>query len=385
MGAALPSTPEEAGYDQYYGQSSLVSLVNQYAQKSPGRQSVQSQGGSSIPSLLASSANSAGANTSSTNMTVLLSDDFSLPPRRLADWLLEVYFANNHIFYPWVHKHTFMASYENIWTNQSDDADAVLPDVGLGSHNCPSRLFHCALNAMFAIACEFSDMDPCHKRNSSMMFYERMKSSMNIDILDSGSLAHVQALLLIAIYLQCTPYPKRCWNVIGMAHRMAVGLGLQNRRQFNNLNVLEKEIRWRAWCACVQMDIISSMTMGRPPMTPDSSHIPLPSPVDDKHLAAGNQEAQQPKGTISTNQFLHQNMRLIGILWKILLKIYRSEDEGPAEESSSAPEGFKAIMDLDRLLEEFKASLPPIFAWGSPSSQNTEHTFRRQSNVLHAR
>jgi hypothetical protein len=130
---------------------------------------------------------------------------------------------------------------------------------------------------------------------------------------------------------------------------------------------------------------ISSMTMGRPPMTPDSSHIPLPSPVDDKHLAAGNQEAQQPKGTISTNQFLHQNMRLIGILWKILLKIYRSEDEGPAEESSSAPEGFKALMDLDRLLEEFKASLPPIFAWGSPSSQNTEHTFRRQSNVLHAR
>ncbi|KAJ5775767.1 uncharacterized protein N7511_000778 [Penicillium nucicola] len=356
MGAALPSTPEEAGYDQYYGRSSLVSLVNQYAQKSPGRQSVESQAGPAIPSLLASSTNSAGANTSSTNMAVLLSDDFSLPPRRLADWLLEVYFANNHIFYPWVHKDTFMASYENIWTNQSDDADAVLPDVGLGSHNCPSRLFHCALNAMFAIACEFSNMDPCQKRNSSMMFYERMKSSMNIDILDSGSLAHVQALLLIAIYLQCTPYPKRCWNVIGMAHRMAVGLGLQNRSQFNNLTVLEKEIRWRAWCACVQMDIISSMTMGRPPMTPNSSHTPLPSPVDDKYLAA---EAQQPEGTISSNQFLHQNMRLIGILWKILLKVYRSEDEGPAEESSSAPEGFKAIMDLDRLLEEFTASLPP--------------------------
>lgn len=265
MGAALPSTPEEAGHDQYYGQSSLVSLVNQYAQKSPGCQSVQSQGGSSIPSLLASSTNSAGANTvtSSTNMTVLLSDDFSLPPRRLADWLLEVYFANNHIFYPWVHKDTFMASYENIWTNQSNDADGVLPDVGLGSHNCPSRLFHCALNAMFAIACEFSNMDPCHKRNSSMMFYERMKSSMNIDILDSGSLAHVQALLLIAIYLQCTPYPKRCWNVIGMAHRMAVGLGLQSRRQFSNLTVLEKEIRWRAWCACVQMDMYGMLPLSQ--------------------------------------------------------------------------------------------------------------------------
>lgn len=125
--------------------------------------------------------------------------------------------------------------------------------------------------------------------------------------------------------------------------------------------------------------------MGRPPMTPNSSHTPLPSPVDDKYLAARDQEAQQPEGTISTNQFLHQNMRLIGILWKVLLKIYRSEDEGSAEESSSVPEGFKAIMDLDRLLEEFKASLPPIFAWDSPSPRNTDRTFRRQSNVLHAR
>lgn len=255
MGAALPSTPEEAGRDQYYGQSSIVSLIHQYTQNSPGSHSAPSQSGSSIPCPSTSSTQWAGHSTSSTNMTVMLSDDFSLPPRRLADWLLEVYFANNHIFYPWVHKDTFMAAYENIWTNQSNEPERVLPDVGLGSHSCPPRLFHCALNAMFAIACEFSNMDPCHKRNSSMMFYERMKSSMNIDILDSGSLAHVQALLLIAVYLQCTPYPKRCWNVIGMAHRMAVGLGLQNRREYSNLTILEKEIRWRAWCACVQMDM----------------------------------------------------------------------------------------------------------------------------------
>lgn len=127
---------------------------------------------------------------------------------------------------------------------------------------------------------------------------------------------------------------------------------------------------------------IVSMTMGRPPMTPSSSQTPLPSPVEDKYLASGT---QQPDGTISTNQFLHQNMRLIGILWKILLRIYRSDDGGPSEESTSVPEGFKAIMDLDRLLEDFKASVPPVFAWGSSNFQNSDHTFRRQSNVLHAR
>lgn len=78
-----------------------------------------------------------------------------------------------------------------MWGNQANAADKSLPDVGLGGLNCPVPVFHCALNAMFAIACEFSNMEPRDKRNTSMMFYERMKSLMNIDILDSGSLAHV--------------------------------------------------------------------------------------------------------------------------------------------------------------------------------------------------
>lgn len=87
------------------------------------------------------------------------------------------------------------------------------------------------------------------------MFYERMKSLVNIDILDSGSLAHVQALLLVATYLQCTPYPRRCWNIVGMAYRMSVGLGLHLGRHSTKLSGIEKEMRWRAWCACVHMDM----------------------------------------------------------------------------------------------------------------------------------
>lgn len=259
MGTAVPSTPDESSHDQYYGRSSLVSLVHQCAQNSPGHQSTQSQKQPTVRSSQTSSSYQFSTTGSpSTKMATMLSDDFSLPPRQQADWLLEVYFTNNHIFYPWVHKESFMATYESMWASQANDPYRSLPDVGLGGRNCPAPVFHCALNAIFAIACEFSNMEPHDKRNTSLMFYERMKSLINIDILDSGSLAHVQALLLLVVYLQCTPYPRRCWNVIGMAHRMAVGLGLQNRRQFNSLSALEKEMRWRAWCACVQMDMYGS-------------------------------------------------------------------------------------------------------------------------------
>lgn len=338
-------------------------------------------------------------------MSTLLSDDFSLPPRKLADWLLEVYFTNNHLFYPWVHKESFMVTYEGLWTNQESTALGDLPDVGLGGHSCPPGVFYCALNAMFAIACQFSSMPPRDKRTSSAMFYERMKSLMNIDILDSGSLAYVQALLLVAIYLQCTPHPKRCWNVIGMAHRMAVGLGLQKRRQSDDLTSLEKEIRWRAWCACVQMDMysfsvsldetlkaynvlrITSMTMGRPPMTQNSSQVPLPSPVDDQYLSMARNGAEQPEGTVSTNQFFHENMRLIEVLLKILLTIYHSTDNPSGHEAphNTSENDLMAIMEIDKDLKKFESSVPSAFAWGPRSSPNIDRTFRRQSNVLHAR
>lgn len=67
-----------------------------------------------------------------------------------------------------------------------------------------------------------------------------MKGLLNIDFLDSGSLAHVQALLLVALCLQCTPYPRRCWNVVGMAHRISVGLGLHLSQCIPELTLLEK-------------------------------------------------------------------------------------------------------------------------------------------------
>lgn len=126
--------------------------------------------------------------------------------------------------------------------------------------------------------------------------------------------------------------------------------------------------------------------MGRPPMSSDHSRVPLPSPIDDKYLSLGHQGSRQPEGTISTNQFLHQNMKLIGILWKVLLKIYHSQDETQEETDSPAREDeFKAVMEIDKALEEFEFSLPTVFAWKPSNTPSSNRTLRRQSNVLHAR
>ncbi|RDW83542.1 uncharacterized protein DSM5745_03868 [Aspergillus mulundensis] len=320
-------------------------------------------------------------------LSSLLSDDYSLPPRKTADWLMNIYFTSSHLFYHWVHKESFLASYDFIWSSQDGTPLDSFPDVGVGGRNCPPIMFYCALNAMFAIACEFSNMPPQEKRSTSLMFYERMKGLINIDILDNGSLAHVQALLLVAIYLQCTPYPNRCWNIVGMAYRISIGLGLHLRRYGSDMTNLEKEIRWRTWCACVHMDIMVSMTMGRPAMTPVPYNVPLPSPIDDKYLAMEG-TVEQPPGEVSGNLFLYENTRLTGILGKILSTIYHSAE--PTSEPNTpqkAALNLQAVLDIDCALVEYEQSLNPALQWdpGAQSPLSAVPLCRRLSNVLHAR
>lgn len=194
--------------------------------------------------------------SSSSSTPSVLWDEFPLPTRRVADGLLETYFKDVYVFYPWVHKKSFMDIYDLQWSIHIDKTSFDSPDVGLGGGECSPAIFKCALNAMFGLACEFLTPELEKRLWMSQDFYNCMKSLLNINVFNGGSLAHVQALLLVALYLQCTLDPKRCWNAVGMAYRMAVGLGLHLSNQPNDgLAPVEKEMRWRTWCACVQMDM----------------------------------------------------------------------------------------------------------------------------------
>lgn len=105
MGTALPINEDDTR-EQYYGQPSIVSLVQECAQTSPGQDSTLPF----TPSTTGSLTTSDTVAQSGMSMSSLLSDDFSLPPRKTTDWILDVYFTNSHLFYPWVHKESFLVS-----------------------------------------------------------------------------------------------------------------------------------------------------------------------------------------------------------------------------------------------------------------------------------
>lgn len=124
------------------------------------------------------------------------------------------------------------------------------------------------------------------------------------------------------------------------------------------------------------------MTLGRPPVLEMTDDVIVPLPIDDEFIGADAGPTVQPPGVLSQNLFVVENIRLAKILGKILSSIYWP--------SSSAD--FSALVRLDSVLEDFKASLIDAFRWWEHGTErelealsHRGHVLKRQRNVLHAR
>lgn len=164
--------------------------------------------------------------------------------------------------------------------------------VPLGSKaNSGSRsiVFACALNIIFALGCHFADIPVSDREAAEHTLFLRSKQYIGLDMLDFRTIGVIQTLLIVALYLQSTPYPNRCWYSIGMACRAGLGLGLHDSQLYENRSPFEQDFQRRTWHGCVMMDTCASsrslvlcymdltdrlqdcMTYGRPSMT---SHLP---------------------------------------------------------------------------------------------------------------
>ena len=197
--------------------------------------------------------------------------DFDLPPRSLADHLVVCYFSRVHLLYPFLHRPTFQASYKRFWdmetSGDASDGDGRLSDLqdaGFGNKvdsSPQSQVFYCGINAIFALSCQFSDLPISKIGEAAKTYLERaMGLLLQVELLDTPTVSLVQVLLLLGLHLQSTSLSDRCWNVIGMACRMAQGLGLHIADgevcgDGNGRSGLEVEIRRRVWYTCVMLDL----------------------------------------------------------------------------------------------------------------------------------
>lgn len=331
-------------------------------------------------------------------------EDSLLPPRHLADHLLECFWDRVYCLHPFFDRCSFQQAYENLWVSRSHISHEHTDlNVGLGDRynsGPDSIVFICALNSIFALGCRFSDI-PIQEREAIVhQFFLRAKRHIGLDLVDIHSIGVVQTLLIVALFMQSTPYPHRCWNSIGMACRLALGLGLHEEKLEKSKQPLEQEIHRRTWHGCVIMDMYESlflshlekpptnsrrtvsMTYGRPSMTSHITTLPLPGLFD--------LESRQELACPSLIAFYISTIKLYSILDSILSDVYNTW-EGRSHESTlkKNPNGLDVIIRLEESLLQYEASVPPFLSWKFPSTLTVESAneqiLSRQRNVLHCR
>lgn len=180
----------------------------------------------------------------------------SLPPRALADHLVSCYFSKIHTLYPFVHEPAFMETYQSLWSPDGSASTRIKArGLGLGSLDVSSTTFYFALNVVFALGCQFSDVVLAGREVTSEAFFHLCKPALDLNYLENGDLALCQLLLLMAHYLQSSSTPNRCWHVIGMACRAAQALGLHSGAGDKRCSFAEIQIRRRVWHGCVILDL----------------------------------------------------------------------------------------------------------------------------------
>lgn len=156
---------------------------------------------------------------------------------------VDAYFRLYHCSYPIVHEATFRAQFMEIIPRPSGNAWHVL-------------LFVISALGVFTSATQPTDID--------FALFDAAKERLSIDVLETGNIVLVQALTLISNYLQKRNKPNSGYNYMGLARRVAMGIGLHKEFPTWDATLLTLEMRRRVWYCLYIFDIGAIITFSRP-------------------------------------------------------------------------------------------------------------------------
>jgi hypothetical protein len=184
------------------------------------------------------------------------------PNRHIRDSMIDAYFRLYHLSYPIVHEPTFRAQYSEVIPRPNGDCWLILAYViaAIGVYTTSTSL-----------------------ESNDLPLFAQAKSMLSINFLEAGNLTLVQALTLISNYQQKRNKPNSGYNYLGLAVRMAMGLGLHKEFQGWNISPLKMEIRRRVWWSLCVFDVGATITFSRPMSWPgEGIEVAFPMNVNDR-------------------------------------------------------------------------------------------------------
>jgi transcriptional regulatory protein GAL4 len=247
--AALSIDNEQPGYLGLASSAALLHLVQSY---------------SSDPFSAAENSNRPLPMAQETKESLAVNLQMEISSQKIECYIAD-YFNTYHISYPLVHQGLFMAQYHEI---------VPRPQTGW-------------MALMYVVAAIGAFMAATHPNDDDLILFHCARSHLSINMLEVGNLTLVQSLTLISNYLQKRDRPNSSYNYLGLAVRMAFGLGLHKDFPRCKSNLLHEEIRRRTWWCLYIFDAGSTITFGRP-LTITSAGIDAKLPLNtfDSNLTA---------------------------------------------------------------------------------------------------
>lgn len=164
------------------------------------------------------------------------------PERKILEENVNKYFETYHVSYPIVHKALFLAYFNDI----------VSPPP------CwKSLLYIVAAIGSFMAATSADD-------HADLILFDRAKQNLSMEDWETGNLTLVQTLSLMSNYLQLRDRPNSGYNYLGIAVRMALGLGFHKNMDESQVSLFDQEVRRRVWWCLYVFDCAQTITYGRP-------------------------------------------------------------------------------------------------------------------------
>lgn len=260
--------------------------------------------------------------------------DLLVPPPD-ARRLITIYFDFHHILTPIFHVPTVLAQFEQVYSCDPAQLHEYAYSIAL-------------INMMCAIAAAHNrpgqgtseKAEPIARR-----YYEVAMLLVQPTLFVDWSIEKVQILLLGTRYLQAASYPEECWNVLGLALRVAYGLELHRPPDPTQFDCVAQEVRKRVWAACYGLDQLLSMIYGRPAsISAATFSMPLPEDLDDDCIQPARLLYPSVRSPSTMSFFI------------AVSKLYRILESAA---SLSKQPTLEDIVQLDEEFETWRANLPP--------------------------
>ncbi|KOS16948.1 Activator of stress protein 1 [Escovopsis weberi] len=190
--------------------------------------------------------------------------------------------------------------------------------------------------AVLALGCMYNYLDETAAGTATYRLaidqgvkYYKISKTLLRDMTECRSLASIQALLYMILFLQSTASPSTCYSILGIALRSALRIGLHRDLQHEKISDVEQQVRRRVFYVIRQLDIYVSSILGFPLlMSSEDIDQQYPIEVDDEYITQAG-ILQPPPGSPSIFQAFNAHTRLMEILGKIVKYVYPTKCVGP--------------------------------------------------------